>query len=479
VPVRLRLQDHYPIANAAMLPRVHARAALAAGAVIAGAIIAGPAAAQSARPLDARLDSIAADGLRYRGPVGIVAAVVKGSDTLLMKGYGKANLEWDVPMVVDAMFEVGSIAKQFAATAILQLRDAGRLSLDDDITKWLPDLDTRGTKVTLRRMLDHTSGMVTGHAGGLFDPRLTRDSAYRLIKRAPVDFKFSPGEAQAYDGGAYWLLGLVVEQASGMRYEDYMEKKIFEPLGMTRSMYCNSAVHVPRRAHGYQFVNGVFRRPPAVVYGLVFAAGAICSTAGDLITWLTALHGGKVLSPQSYSLMTTRATLADGHALQYGMGIKVGEDYEGRNYIGHGGSAPGFRAEAMWYPDAKIAVVVLGNTTSLPAAELARELVGAALPPPRPTTRFYMGDATPFVGKYEYVIGGNRSISIEVMQSPRGLAFAPSGGRAEPLPWVGGLTFYASEDVTLTFRRARGDSGPVTELRRDDGGNLYILRKQP
>jgi CubicO group peptidase (beta-lactamase class C family) len=460
-----------------MLTRVHARSALGIVALIA--LVTGSAAAQSGRPIADRLDSIAANGLRYRGPVGIVAAVVKGNDTLLMKAYGKANLEWDVPMAVDAMFEVGSIAKQFAAAAILQLRDAGKLSLDDDITKWLPDLDTRGTKVTLSRMLDHTSGMQTGDAGGAFDPRLTRDSAYLLLKRSPVSFKFRPGEAQAYDGGAYWLLGLVVEKASGMRYEEYMEKKIFEPLGMKRSMYCNSAVHVPRRAHGYQFVNGVFRRPPAVVYALVFTAGAICSTAGDLVTWLKALHGGSVLSPESYSLMTTQARLTDGYPVQYGMGIKVGEDYEGRKYIGHGGSAPGFRAEAMWYPDTQLAVVVLGNTTGLPAAELARELASEVLPPPRPTVRFYMGDATPFVGKYQYVMGGNRSISIEVTQSAQGLAFSPNGGRAEPLPWVGGLNFYAGEDVTLTFRRANGDSGPVTELRRDDGGNLYILKKQP
>jgi CubicO group peptidase (beta-lactamase class C family) len=460
-----------------MFTRVHARSAV--GTVVLVAISAGTAAAQSGRPLAYRLDSLAADGLRYRGPVGIVAAVVRGNDTLLMKAYGKANLEWDVPMVVDAMFEVGSIAKQFAAAAILQLRDAEKLRVDDDITKWLPDLDTRGVKLPLRRMLDHTSGLQTADGGSAFDPRLTRDSAYLLVKREPVRFKFPSGEAQAYNDRAFWLLGLVVEKASGMRYEEYLEKKIFEPLGMKRSMFCNSSFNVPRRAHGYQFVNGVFRRPPAVVYALVFAPGAICSTAGDLVTWLKALHGGKVLSPDSYSLMTTQAKLADDTPLQYGMGIKVGEDYEGRRYIGHGGSAPGFRAEATWYPDAQMAVVVVGNTTSLPAAELARELVSAALPPPRPTVKFYTGDPTPFVGKYQYVMGGNRSISIEVTQSPKGLAFSPNGGRAEPLPWVGDLTFYAGEDVTLSFRRANGASGPVTELRRDDGGNLYILKKQP
>ena len=457
---------------ATMLTRVNVRSTI--GAVVIFGTAAVPAAAQSGRPLANRLDSIAANGLRHRGPVGIVAAVVRGNDTLLLEAYGKANLEWEVPMSVDAMFEVGSIAKQFAATAILQLRDSGKLSLDDDITKWLPDLDTRGTKVTLQRMLDHTSGMQTG---GTIDPRFPRDSAYSAFKRAPVRFRFQPGEAQAYNDRAFWLLGLVVEKASGMRYEEYMEKKIFAPLGMKRSMYCNSSLHVARRAHGYQFGNGVYRRPPAVDYALVFAPGAICSTAGDLVTWLRALHGGKVLTPESYSLMTTKSRLADGTSLQYGLGIKVGEDYQGRRYIGHGGTAPGFRAEALWYPDAQLAVIVVGNTTSLPAAELARELATTVLPPPRPTVASYTGDPTPFLGKYEYVMGGNRSITIEVTESPRGLAFSINGSRPEPLPWVGGLNFYGGEDVTLSFRRAAA-GGPVTELRRDDGGNLYILRRQ-
>ena len=109
---------------------------------------------------DQRLDSIAGAGVRENRAVGIVAAVVEGNDTLLLKGYGKADVECDVPMTVDAMFQIGSDTKQFTAAAILQLRDEGKLSLDDDITKWLPDFDTRGNKVTLRHLLDHTSGIV-------------------------------------------------------------------------------------------------------------------------------------------------------------------------------------------------------------------------------------------------------------------------------------------------------------------------------
>ena len=267
--------------------------------------------------------------------MGIAAAVVRGNDTLLLKGYGKADVEWNVPMPTDAVFEIGSVTKQFTAVAILQLRDEGKLSLDDDpITKWFPDFDTRGNKLTLRRLLDHTSGIKglteMPEFGNLsVNSRFPRDSAYALIKRYPFDFK--TGEAQIYNNSAFWLLGLVVEKASGRTYEDYVEKKLFEPLGMKRSMYCNSSENVERRAHGYGVQNGVIRRAPANVHTWPFSAGSLCSTAGDLVTWLKALHGGKVLSPKSYAEMTTPSKLNDGTPTRYGMGIAVGKDIRGLN----------------------------------------------------------------------------------------------------------------------------------------------------
>jgi CubicO group peptidase (beta-lactamase class C family) len=216
-------------------------------------------------------------------------------------------------------------------------------------------------------------------------------------------------------------------------------------------------------------------------YSLVFAPGAVCSTAGDLVTWLRALHGGKVLSPESYAEMTTQARLADGTHVRYGLGIKVGETYRGLKYIGHGGTAPGFRADAAWYPEGQLAVVVLANTspTNLSPGSVGLELAEQVLPLPRPTVTYYTGDASELVGRYRHVRGGNRELgTIEVTQSPNGLAFSMNGSRPQPLPWAGGLTFHGQETVTLTFHRANRDSGPVTELRRDDMGNHYILEKQ-
>ncbi|MEW5915610.1 MAG: serine hydrolase domain-containing protein, partial [Gemmatimonadota bacterium] len=335
-------------------------------ASLALAVAVTTAAAQSDRAaLVKKLDSLAGSGVLEKRAAGIVAAVVRGNDTLLFKGYGRADVEWNIDMPIDAMFEIGSVTKQFTAVALLQLRDEGKLSLDDDITKWLPDFDTRGNKVTLRRLLDHTSGIkgITEMPEfGLLvnNNRFPRDSAYALIKRYP--FEFATGEAQIYNNSAFWLLGLVVEKASGVTYEDYVEKKLFAPLGMTRSMYCNSAENIERRAHGYQVLNGAIRRAPTNVHTWPFSAGSLCSTAGDLVIWLKALHGGKVLSPKSYAEMTAPSKLNDGTVLRYGMGIAVGKDSRGLRFIGHGGGIGGFTSEATWYPDAQAAIVVLINS---------------------------------------------------------------------------------------------------------------------
>lgn len=418
-----------------------------------------------------KLDSRAGAGVVENRAAGIVAAVVRGNDTLLLKGYGKADVEWNIAMPPDAMFEIGSITKQFTAVSLLQLRDAGKLSLDDDISKWLPDFDTRGNKVTLRRLLDHTSGIkgiteIPEFGILSMNSRFPRDSAYALIKRYPFDFP--TGEAQIYNNSAFWLLGLVIEKASGGTYEEYVEKNLFAPLGMKRSMYCNSSENVERRAHGYQVLNGMVRRAPSNVHTWPFSAGSLCSTAGDLVTWLKALHGGKVLSARSYAEMTAASKLNDGTPLRYGMGIAVGKDVHGLSFIGHGGSIAGFTSEATWYPDAQAAIVVLMNSNgNIDPGAVAVDLAGELLPWKAPETKAFAGDATPLVGRYKGPSRG-RDMIVEATKAADGVAFSMNGGPARTIPWVDGWTFRQG-NVFLTFRRT-GASGPATELRFDGGG---------
>ncbi len=227
--------------------------------------------------------------------------------------------------------------------------------------------------------------------------------------------------------------------------------------------------------------NGTILRAPMVSYAWVFAPGAICSSAGDLITWLQALHGGKVLSARSYTEMTTPAALEDGTRLQYGMGIKIGENYKGLRYVGHGGTAPGFRSDATWYPDGRLAVVVLVNTSpaNLVPAGVGFSLAEEILPPPRPSVTHYTGDATNLVGAYQWVAGGNQGpTTLEITMTEAGLAVSPNGGRPLTLAWGGGLTFYIGDNTVLTFHRTSGASGSVDGLHIDDAGNHRIFKKR-
>ena len=447
---------------------------------LAGAVVASAAAQSDRAALVKKLDSLAGSGVLENRVTGIGVAVVRGNDTLLLKGYGKADVEWNVPMPADALFEIGSITKQFTSVAVLQLRDEGKLSLDDPITKWLPDFDTRGNTLTLRRLMDHTSGikgLTEMPEFGILvnNPRFPRDSAYALIKRYP--FQFTTGDAQIYNNSAFWLLGLVVEKASGGTYEDYVEKKIFAPLGMTRSMYCNSSENVERRAHGYQVQNGVVRRAPTNVHTWPFSAGSLCSTPGDLVTWLKALHGGKVLTSKSYAELIAPAKLNDGTVTRYAMGLGVGKNGLGINFIGHGGGIAGFVSEATWYPDAQAAVVVLMNSNGnidpgAVGSELAAELQPWTRPaPPKPFT----GDATPLLGTYKGPARG-RDMIIEVTKGPEGIGISANGSPVRVAGWVEGWTFRQGNSF-LTFRQT-GNSGPATELRFDGGPSSYFILKR-
>ena len=431
------------------------------------------AAAQTDPMLTQRLDSLAGAAVIEGRAVGTVAVVVRGNDTLLFEAYGKANVEWDVPMPADAMFEIGSVTKQFTAAAILQLRDEGKLSLDDEIREWLPDFDTRGNRVTVRRLLDHTSGMMGLTEMPEFDrhasnPDFPRDSAFALINRYP--FQFPTGTAQMYNNSAYWLAGLIIEEASGMTYGDYVEQRIFEPLGMTRSTYCDSGENVPRRANGYVVYNdGAIRRAPTNPHTwMPFAAGSLCSTAGDLVTWVRALHGGEVLSPRSYREMTTPSTLSDGTPLRYGLGIAVQEDSRGLPYIGHGGRVTGFEAETRWYPDAQLAVVVLMNNGG-GAGDVAGELAAELLPWQRPTVAAFSGDAAPLVGTYKGP-GRGRDMVMQVAPAPEGIAVSVNGGPSRPVPWVEGTTFRAGGDTFLIFRDG--------DLHLSGGSAYTVLERQ-
>lgn len=438
-----------------------------------------PAVAQDAPDLTKQLDAIAGAEVRAGRSVGIVARVSKGKETLLLGAYGKADTETGEAMFGDTIVSIGSITKQFTAAAILQLRDRDKLSIDDDVTKWLPDFRTHGNKVTLRHLLGHTSGVADMTAMAdlrklrmLRNPDLTRDAIYEVINAQP--FLFPTGTMQVYSNTGYWLLGRVIEKASGMKYEDYIERELIAPLGVKRTGYGSPADGVPRCAAGHGVRDGAARRMPRIVHNGTFAAGAMHSTAEDLAAWMAALHMGRVLPPKSYMDMITPTRLNDGSPTRYGMGIVIAEDQHGHPFLGHDSGGFGFSGVVRWYPGAEVAVIAMTNSEPDAIAAVAEDLAAAVLP--QPIAGAFQGDASALVGKYDGPgrTAGSRMV-VEVTKTPEGLAASVDGAASVPLHWRNGLTF--RRDDSMVIFCGSDEKGAAAGVRIDTGGDHFVLTR--
>ena len=445
-----------------------------------------PLAAQGARAgLVASLDSIARAALADRRAAGLSVGVVKGRDTLLLKGYGYADLEFDVPTPDRASYEIGSVTKQFTAAAILQLAEQGKLSLDDDLSKYLPDYPEQGYRIPIRRLMDHTSGIkgYTEMPGfGPFSMRkLPRDSLVAMFSKAPFDF--APGTALVYNNSGYFLLGLIVEKVSGKPYADYVAANLFAKAGMPDSRYCSERAVVKRRAHGYDVDSaGGLVRAAYLDHTWPFAAGSLCSTTGDLIAWTRALHGGKILGPSAYRELITPDTLRDGTRLRYAKGLAI-TPVAGHRAIHHGGGINGFLSDLAWFPDDSAIIVVLVNTAGPVSpggilSAMAERLLGKVEPEPGPKLA---GDLAEFAGAWRGV-GRGSPLAIRVSADSAGLSFqrqgagpGPGPGRPVRLRRVGPDAFTAGENL-FTFLRERGR---VVKLRFDAVSVVSTLDRQP
>jgi CubicO group peptidase (beta-lactamase class C family) len=443
------------------------------------------------RFLDAAIDSVVAAHMEDGRVAGLSVAVARGGDVLHHESYGYADVELHVQTPLDAVFEIGSVTKQFTSVMVLQLVEEGKLDLDEDIRTYLPDFDTGGRFVPLRRLLDHSSGM-KGYTempvfGGLMVQALPRDSLLTLIENAPWDFE--PGEAVIYNNSAYFLVGLILEAVTEKRYEDLVEERIFEPLGMERSLYCSNTTVVEDRAHGYDAAPDGLRRARYLDHRWPYSAGSLCSTARDLIRWNRALHGGEVLSAEMYELLVTPEALNDGTMIRYAKGVGHDHGVHGE-VIAHGGGINGFLSDGRYYPDEALTVVVLQNTVgpSGPNA-VSAGIVDLLLP------KESEPQAVPFSGRLDALTGSYRGPS---RGRPLQAVFAVEAGtlraslngseESQALKHIGGGIFVASDDpwgprVWFVDSEGRvvgtpGSAAPV-EARFDTGGGHNLLARQP
>jgi CubicO group peptidase (beta-lactamase class C family) len=310
---------------------------------------------------DAVDDYIQAE-MKKRHIPGLSLAVVKDGKIVKAKGYGLANMELQVPATADTVYQIGSVTKQFTATAIQMLIDEGKVALDDKISKYVDGTPDTWKDVTVRHLLTHTSGIKS--YTGLPDFQkitvlpTTKEDLVKLMAGHPLEF--APGEKWAYNNTGYFLLGMVIEKASGKSYGDFLQERIFTPLAMTATRVNDEKAIIPNRASGYHWDKGTLRNADAISMTWPYAAGVIVSTVTDLAKWDAALYTDKLLKKSSRDAMWTPVKLNDGKTSDYGFGWSVGKVREHRN-ISHGGGIPGFSTFLSRFPDDGWTVIVLTN----------------------------------------------------------------------------------------------------------------------
>ena len=319
--------------------------------------------------VSAKVDEYIRTEMQAQQIPGLALAVIKDGKMVIARGYGFANVEHQVPVKPETIFQSGSTGKQFTATAVMMLVEEGKLTLDDKITKYFPDGPKAWRNITVRHMLTHTSGMTDYPED--FDLRrdYTEDELYQRIKTIPL--AFHPGEKWSYSNLAYVMLGILIHKISGKFYGDFLQDRIFKPLDMSTARIISEADIVPNRAAGYRMVNGQVKNQNWVSPTLnTTADGALYLTIYDMAKWDAALYTEKLLKKSSLEQMWTPVKLNDGKTHPYGFGWALGQ-VRGHHVIEHGGAWQGFKAQISRYVDDKMTVILFANQIRADQAKLA------------------------------------------------------------------------------------------------------------
>jgi CubicO group peptidase (beta-lactamase class C family) len=352
----------------------------AAAFVILALTIHSPAPAQTPSPLSeetrGQIDQAARQVLESTGVPSASVAVVKDGSLVYTHACGNARLEPPTPATAEMRYKIGSISKQFTATAILMLAEQGKLSLDDPVSRFLPDL-TRANEVTIRQLLSHTSGYQDYWPQDYVPPfmltTITADQILTLWARKPLDF--DPGTKWQYSNTNYVIAGVIVEKASGMPLLRFLSSHIFEPLGMQSVVNIDQDHLADTDPTGYmRYALGPLRAAPREGKGWLFAAGELAMPVADLAKWDIAMMNQRLLKPSSYQEMQRDVLLNNGAPTGYGLGISV-RSQAGRRMLEHSGEVSGFTAENVLFPEDRAAVIVLTNQDAVNAgAQIARKI---------------------------------------------------------------------------------------------------------
>lgn len=434
-----------------------------------------------------RVDSLAADYLARTHTPAISVAVLRGSDTLVMKGYGDASVEHHRPATASTVYRIGSITKQFTSSEIMRLAQQGKLSIDDPITKYLPDVPTHGQTITIRRLLNHTSGIHNYTAEPswrtTWGQSLTPRQIVGFVDHDSLDFK--PGDKWSYSNTGYVLLGMIIEKVTGETYANYVTHDLFKPLGLTQTSYCPSRPTDPTFADGYSAQSGTAKPAEFLDMTHPHGAGALCSTVRDLVKWQRALQGGRVVNAHSFALMTTPDTLNNGRPLTYGFGLAAGK-LGGHRLIGHSGGINGFTTASSFFPDDSVNVVVFSNADAGPDAlglNISRAVFGMPLvTPPKPVVAVALPDSIrdKVSGIYDLVPAGGGKFVIHIMvENGQVMTQAEGEGQGKfPLIYAGDWVFGAAFDPSLRVTFIN-ENGKVARMRLQQAGGSMEGPRRP
>lgn len=410
----------------------------------------------------AKCDSMLAEQFKANEP-GATVLVARGEEILYTKAFGMANLELQIPMRIDHVFRIGSITKQFTAVAILQLVEQGKLSLQDELTKFIPDYPTQGNKITIENLLTHTAGIrnfssieeVTKQ--GMVD--FTPNEMIDLFKNQPI--RFTPGTKWEYSNSGYFLLGYIIELITGESYATYLEKHIFQPTGMHDSRYASDRKIVSNRADGYSMSDQGIENSAYLSMTQPYAAGAIQSTVEDLYKWNKAVHSNKLITKQSLDRALTPFKLASGEETKYGYGWRFGYVQESPS-LWHGGMINGFIAMAMYLPNEDVFVAVLSNCDCNSPEDVTAKLAALAIGNPYEYKAISVEENVmkEYVGVYENDKGLLRVVTVSENQ-----LFSQMGrGPKSKLTSYSRDKFVFDDDVMVSLEFKRSTSGAIEKV---------------
>lgn len=370
----------------------------------------------AAQSIEQQVDAILNEQYEHNGP-GATALIYKNGDVIYRKGFGYANLELDVKMNPNHVFEIGSITKQFTAIAILMLEEQGKLKVDDDITTFIPDYPTHGNTITVHHLLNHTSGIKSYTAMKSFREKarvdMTPTELIDVFKNEPMDF--NPGEQYRYNNSGYIILGHIIEVVTGASYEDFVQKNFFDKLGMSNSYYGSHQKLIKNRAYGYQDRDG-YVNADYLSMTLPYAAGSLMSNVDDLLKWQKALNTYQLISKATYEKAINGSSLNNGEHIGYGYGLQSG-NIQGSKSISHGGGIFGYTTQGIYLPKEDVFVSVLTNCDCNSPGNYATKIAAIAIGKPFPDVKDAVSlkdsELKKWVGAYEFPDGAIRFITVE------------------------------------------------------------------